>query len=255
MLTVPYPQPLWRPMPLRLALGIAILAAPAVPATVSAAATCGGVTATIVGTAGDDTIKGTRRRDVIVAKAGKDTIAGRGGRDRICAGGGADSVDGGVGNDRLSGSTGNDAIRGGDGDDRINGGDGFDDCDQGAGTGAVKGCEQADLEVSVDSANNVDPGDITFTVEVTNNGPDAAPYTLALAHSSQHATCATPPWEGSTSEPLLGSGATRSAQYVISCTPDQNGAHVSVEASVTTPAHDPDIVNDSALSQSNIKPA
>jgi len=74
-----------------------------VPSAQAAAATCGGVKATIVGTDKANTIRGTAKRDVIVARGGNDTIRGLAGNDLICAGDGADTVLGGDGDDRLWG--------------------------------------------------------------------------------------------------------------------------------------------------------
>ncbi|MBC7461440.1 MAG: DUF4091 domain-containing protein [Thermoleophilia bacterium] len=54
--------------------------------------TCGGRTATIVGTARGDVLTGTAGVDVIVALAGNDRIVGRGGSDIICAGDGNDAI-------------------------------------------------------------------------------------------------------------------------------------------------------------------
>ena len=76
-----------------------------VPSAQAAAATCGGVKATIVGTDKANTIRGTAKRDVIVARGGNDTIRGLAGNDLICAGDGADTVLGGDGDDRLWGET------------------------------------------------------------------------------------------------------------------------------------------------------
>jgi hypothetical protein len=60
---------------------------------------CGGETATIVGTAGDDSLTGTEGPDVIAGLAGNDTILGLGGDDLICGGAGANTVNGGDGFD------------------------------------------------------------------------------------------------------------------------------------------------------------
>ena len=53
---------------------------------------CFDVTATIVGTNGDDHIQGTNGRDVIVGLGGNDTISGFGDSDRICGNGGNDKL-------------------------------------------------------------------------------------------------------------------------------------------------------------------
>jgi uncharacterized repeat protein (TIGR01451 family) len=127
---------------------------------VVAVATCRGVPATIVGTAGDDAITGTGGPDVIATLGGNDTIASLAGRDLVCAGSGndhigagsaADRVFGGAGNDRLLGRGGPDVLKGGTGDDvlkgnrgadRLRGGSGFDRCRGGAGVDSIRGCER-----------------------------------------------------------------------------------------------------------------
>jgi Ca2+-binding RTX toxin-like protein len=98
----------------------------------AAAATCGGLKATIVGNDKANSITGTPQRDVIAARGGNDTIRGIGGNDVICGGDGADTVLGGDGNDRIWGETDlvrldqfgrvvkrGDTIAGGAGDDTI----------------------------------------------------------------------------------------------------------------------------------------
>jgi Ca2+-binding RTX toxin-like protein len=62
---------------------------------------CGGRTATIVGTLGDDTLRGTPGPDVIAAENGDDTVLGLAGRDLICGGRGTDLCRGGPGGDTL----------------------------------------------------------------------------------------------------------------------------------------------------------
>jgi uncharacterized repeat protein (TIGR01451 family) len=124
------------------------------------AATCHGVPATRVGTAGDDTIAGTGGPDVIVTFGGNDTIASLSGRDLVCAGRGrdyvgagsaADRIFGGAGKDRLLGRGGPDVLRGGAGNDvlkgnrgadRLRGGSGFDRCRGGAGADSIRSCER-----------------------------------------------------------------------------------------------------------------
>lgn len=73
-----------RATPFVACIGVLGVLLPATPA--SAAPTCFGKRATIVGTPGDDRLVGTGGRDVIVGRGGDDVILGRGGRDRICGG-------------------------------------------------------------------------------------------------------------------------------------------------------------------------
>jgi Ca2+-binding RTX toxin-like protein len=97
-----------------------------------AAATCGGVRATIVGNDKANAITGTAGRDVIVARGGNDRIRGLAGNDVICGGDGADTILGGDGHDRVWAETDSlridqfgrvvkkgDTVSGGAGDDAI----------------------------------------------------------------------------------------------------------------------------------------
>jgi Ca2+-binding RTX toxin-like protein len=93
--------------------------------------TCDGLTATKVGTAGNDSLSGTAGPDVIAGLGGNDTINGFGGNDRICGGGKRDIINGGPGDDHLFGQGGNDAL---------SGGKGIDFCDGGIGTDTATGC-------------------------------------------------------------------------------------------------------------------
>jgi len=73
---------------------------------------CGGETATIVGTAGDDVLVGTAGVDVIAGLQGNDVIRGLGGDDILCGGLGDDLIEGGFGFDVIFGAQGNDRIIG-----------------------------------------------------------------------------------------------------------------------------------------------
>jgi Ca2+-binding RTX toxin-like protein len=83
---------------------------------------CEGLSATIVGTPGNDNLTGTTGDDVIAGLGGDDTLFGLGGNDTICGDDGADRILGGAGNDTLSGLAGNDTLMGHSGTDAINGG-------------------------------------------------------------------------------------------------------------------------------------
>jgi hypothetical protein len=109
--------------------------------TTSAPTTCGGRTATIVGTAGADTIFGTPGQAVILAGAGGDDIQGLGGDDIICGGAGNDRLLGGDGNDQLFGDARSDQLFGGNGNDTLDGGTEPDQCHGEAGTDAAFACE------------------------------------------------------------------------------------------------------------------
>lgn len=88
--------------------------------------TCNGLTATIVGTEGDDILAGTDGNDVVMGLGGRDIIVLAGGDDTVCAGKGADYVTGGSGNDTIFGGPGDDILLGGDGDDQVRGEEGDD---------------------------------------------------------------------------------------------------------------------------------
>jgi uncharacterized repeat protein (TIGR01451 family) len=127
---------------------------------VTAASTCRGVPATIVGTPGSDRLIGTGGPDVIAALGGGDTVIAEAGQDLVCSGGGndrvvagpaADRVFGGTGADRLlgrggpdllAGNPGRDVLQGNAGRDRLRGGAGFDRCVGGAGFDPERGCER-----------------------------------------------------------------------------------------------------------------
>ena len=73
-------------------------------------ATCNGLTATIVGSGGDDVLEGTDGDDVIVAF---------GGNDRIDSGEGDDVICGNSGDDQIWAGFGNNVVIGGEDDDTI----------------------------------------------------------------------------------------------------------------------------------------
>lgn len=83
--------------------GVALAAVDGSAAAARAEATCGGLTATHVGTARRDRIAGTAGDDVIVGLGGDDVLRGGGGNDVICGGRGADKLVGGDGDDELRG--------------------------------------------------------------------------------------------------------------------------------------------------------
>ena len=94
--------------------------------TLSPAATCNGVVATIVGTPGPDVLVGTSGVDAILGLDGDDVIRGKGGDDIICGGRGKDTLNGQNGKDRIYGGPGPDLLIGGRGNDRLFGGPGKD---------------------------------------------------------------------------------------------------------------------------------
>ncbi len=89
---------------------------------VTAANTCHGKKATLIGTEGRDVIKGTKKRDVIIGLGGNDKIIGLGGNDQICGGEGKDRLIGGKGKDKMFGDSAKDKLLGGLGVDRLYGG-------------------------------------------------------------------------------------------------------------------------------------
>ncbi|WP_179131053.1 putative Ig domain-containing protein [Candidatus Entotheonella palauensis] len=120
---------------------------------------CFGLSATLVGTEGDDTLVGTTGDDVIIGLGGNDLIRGRGGNDMLCGnegndeilgqngddliggGPGNDLLKGGKGQDGLEGDAGNDDLRGNDDNDDLIGGAGDDTCNGNAGDDTVDTCE------------------------------------------------------------------------------------------------------------------
>jgi Ca2+-binding RTX toxin-like protein len=127
---------------LALSIGsVGALAAP--PAT--AAPSCFGEPATIVGTSEADDVVGTSGRDVVVLRGGDDTVRTRGGSDLVCGGDGADFLELGTGPDRAKGGNGQDGIFGGWGDDRLLGGRDMDGLAGGNGTDVSKGEQGGDF--------------------------------------------------------------------------------------------------------------
>lgn len=271
-------------------LAVAFVALPTDQIAAGTTPMCFGKPATIVRTNRDDVIRGTRGRDVIVARGGADRINGRGGNDLICAGGGDDIVRGGGGadrisggggadrvlgnaaNDRLKGGAGDDVIGGGDGDDAVNGGSGTDECQQDAGTGVIRNCEtsdpetdpgtdsdpepapaNADLSVRVKASRASRSGMATFTVTVSNNGPDAAPYTLTLTTQGRRVACRETDWAGATAAAKLTSGASRTTRHVVVCRKTGGGASVRLVARVTTTGIDPVTDNDTASAKARVR--
>jgi RTX calcium-binding nonapeptide repeat (4 copies) len=99
-------------------------------------ATCAGLPATMIGTAGPDLLTGTPAADVILGFDGNDTISGLQGSDLACGGNGRDTLGGGKGRDRLFGEAGKDKLIGGKGRDR---------CVGGASRDAGKACEKGKI--------------------------------------------------------------------------------------------------------------
>jgi Tol biopolymer transport system component len=150
---------------------------PAVTVPASAAPTCFGKKATIVGTNRDplksDELNGTGGNDVIVSLAGSDVINGRAGDDLICGGGGddlikagagndkvkggglADTIYGGGGHDRLWGGGRSDALNGGPGNDRLFGGPGYESLMGGPGDDLMDGGADYDTAEFWDSPRGI----------------------------------------------------------------------------------------------------
>ncbi|WP_194236521.1 calcium-binding protein [Streptomyces phyllanthi] len=98
---------------------------------VTAAPTCNGYEANIVGTPGSDTLTGTDNADVIFADAGNDVVFGLGEADIVCLGPGNDTFNGGAGDDLIVVDA---AV---DGADNVSGGPGRDLVDYSARTTPV----------------------------------------------------------------------------------------------------------------------
>jgi Ca2+-binding RTX toxin-like protein len=198
------------------------------------------------GDRGADKLFGEKGVDGLDGGAGPDDVFGGAGPDNLFGGpnpGVADNLSGGPGTDTLDGEEGEDNLFGGPDDDDLDGGEDVDNCQQGTGTGPVVNCE-ADLAVDVVGPATASEGDITYTVNVTNNGPSSVGYSLVLAHDDHHLLCPPPSWEGTHSEPALDAGATRSESYTITCAKEGDpGRQVSVDATVSGPP-DPTPGND-----------
>lgn len=111
------------------------------------AATCNGLTPTIVGDDGPNILIGTPGDDVIMGLGDNDLIIGLGGNDTICGG------------------DGNDLILGRDGDDWIDGGDGQDACFGGLGSDHVVNCQFSDIPTPI-TASAAQIGDNSLLVRV-----------------------------------------------------------------------------------------
>ena len=222
----------------------------------------------IVGKGGNDTIDGRGGRDRICGGSGSDGLKGGSGNDRLFGGGlhdtlqgqggkddlfGFDGIDhllggpkddllkgggegdtlrGEAGDDRIFGEAGHDRLLGGDGSDGLDGGAGSDECDQGAGLGLEIDCERADLSVIVTGLAEADDGmPAQFTVMVTNHGPDAVAYDVAIANSSTNATCNGTD-AGTYPQATLASGQTRDFTVTRTCQVIGDAGSVSVEARV-----------------------
>ena len=114
----------------------------------SAAPTCLGQPATLVGTGGNNTLNGTAGVDVIMGMAGNDTINGLGGNDLLCGGKGTDTMNGGTGNDRLGGGPAADQLRGNENDDDLIGDGGNDVLDGGTHNSGHSAFDEAVYETS-----------------------------------------------------------------------------------------------------------
>lgn len=101
--------------------------------------TCAGLTATIVGTPGNDVRTGTEGPDVVYLGAGNDKFSGRGGDDVVCGGPGDDTIHGGPGTDSLYGEDGDDELGGGDGNDLVVTGPGHNQVGEGPGDDTLRG--------------------------------------------------------------------------------------------------------------------
>jgi Ca2+-binding RTX toxin-like protein len=120
----------------------------------TAAGTCYGFNATIIGTAGNDTLAGTRNPEVILGLGGNDRISAGGGNDIVCAGTEIDQVSGGTGDDILLGGEGVDIIAGEDNNDALFGEVGNDTLDGGVGTDLVDGWVGTDRCIAGETLRN-----------------------------------------------------------------------------------------------------
>jgi hypothetical protein len=173
-------------------------AATQTPKAGSSAQTCGGRTATLVGTARGDKLAGTAAGDVIVAGAGADRVNGKGGNDVICGGAGRDRLIGGIGDDRLRGGASRDRCEGGQGSNSFSGCEvtdrnrpaATDDVTVTTAVDQAKSIDVDDAPVAVADAASVTQGDALTSVDVLANdtdvdgGPRQIVSTTQPAHGS-----------------------------------------------------------------------
>src|SRR2546430_1059645 len=171
----------WRVAATALLVGLAL----GVSSGGAAGTTCNGLTATIVGTTGNDTLVGTAGNDVIAALAGDDTIDGAGG-DGGGRGGARPGGGGRGGRGRAAphgGGNGNDTLVGGGGVDTVSykSATAAVTVDLGAGTGTggagtdalsgfvnATGSTKNDTLIGDDSANKLDGSSGTDTCQLKN---------------------------------------------------------------------------------------
>jgi Ca2+-binding RTX toxin-like protein len=169
-------------MPVRAKLAAAALPATLVTVLVASSAAsgapaCGGKSATIVGTPGDDSLTGTQGADVIVGLSGDDLINGLGGNDRICGDDGSDFLEGGAGADFTDAGPGSNITEGGPGPDHLHGGpdnDGVSYGESGAGVtvdlaaGRATGGEGPDTLTGLDNVFDSSHHDVVLGDGKTN---------------------------------------------------------------------------------------
>lgn len=146
------------------------------PASASAAVTCQGYTANIVGSEYSDVVRGNPGiRDVVALLGGNDTYIEDGSGDIVCLGDGDDTftswssslvgndvINGGPGNDYIVAYGGADVVNGMDGDDTLYGLDGNDSLDGGAGNDYVAGGAGSDTVVGAGGLNDRCFGELSF---------------------------------------------------------------------------------------------
>lgn len=143
------------------AAALTILAALPLGLTGSAHAdtpTCAGMTATIVGTDGNDNLVGTSGADIVYLGNGNDRFVGGNGDDVICGGAGDDALYGGEGNDSLYGEDGNDHLVGGADNDTVVTGSGANSVTEGPGDDSLQGGPGTDSLDYQWSSQHSDPG-------------------------------------------------------------------------------------------------
>ncbi len=250
----------------------------AAPAAAGPEVKCAGRVATIVGTAASEVIKGTHKRDVIAALGGNDKIFGLRGNDVICGGPGndviaankgADLVYGGQGNDRVLGNLGPDRLFGNAGNDNIDGGRGTDKCWQNTGMGPMVRCgkapaapvapvappkpeptptppppppppPEADFSVAVTGNEITLGGAVSFEAVVSNDGPDAATYSLVPVFTQPEGDPCTTTQSPSGKKAELASGDQKSWVYAYTCVAIFDNVTLEVEVKPADGAIDAD---------------
>jgi hypothetical protein len=150
-------------------------------------------------------------------------------------------------------------LRGGPGKDFLDGGKGSDGCYPAAGGDRLRGCEDADLGVTIVApASVLAGGPIDLSIRVTNNGARrSGPYDLVIVAVPTSVTCSSD-LSGTSAFVAIWPGADFETSHAIpgGCT-RQSGAdpHLLITARAESASPDADASNDEATARIDISPA